>query len=155
LKERFLTAFNILIGKRKKLLDDCNIACDTLSDCTEIEKEIAERRWEMEVVSELSRKAIYNNANSAINQTEFTKRNDAYLERYQAAIESVDALETVRSERLGKALVLKSFIQDIKSQPRLIEEFYEKLWIISLDKVVVIDDERLAFHFKNGKVIET
>jgi Site-specific recombinases, DNA invertase Pin homologs len=155
LKERFLTAFNILIGKRKKLLDDCNLACDTLSDCTKIEKEIAERRREMEVVSELSRKAIYENANSAINQTVFTKRNNTYLERYRAAKERVDALEAIRSERLGKALMLKSFIQDIKSQPRLIEEFDEKLWSVSLDKVVVIDDERLAFHFKNGKVIET
>lgn len=35
-----------------------------------------------------------------------------------------------------------------------VEEFDEKLWIVSVDKVVVIDDERLAFHFKSGTVIE-
>jgi site-specific DNA recombinase len=154
LKERFLTAFNTLMSKRKKLLEDCNLAYDVLCNCTKIEKEIAEYRREVEVVSELSRKAIYENANSAINQTEFNKRNDAYLERYQTAKERVDALEAQRSERIGKALLLKSFIQDIKSRPRVVEEFDEKLWLVSIEKVVVINDERLAFHFKSGTVIE-
>jgi hypothetical protein len=63
-------------------------------------------------------------------------------------------LETQRTERHGKALVLKYFMQDIKTRVLVLVGFDEKLWLVSVDKVVVVDDDRLTFHFKDGTLVE-
>lgn len=154
LKDRFLTAFNSLMGNRKELLENCRLVTGTLCDCSEIEAEIAETRRELEVVSELSRKAIYENANLVIDQKEFNERNNAYLERFRIASERISELETHCSERRAKSILIKTFMQDIKTRPRVLEDFDEKLWTVSIGKVVVVNDDCLAFHFKDGSVIE-
>ena len=96
----------------------------------------AETRRELEVVSELSRKAVYENANSVIDQKQFYERNNAYLERFRIARERITELEARCSERRAKSLLINTFMQDIKTRPRVLEEFDEKMWTVSIDKVV-------------------
>lgn len=154
LKDRFLTAFNNLMSNREELLENCRLVISTLCDSSGIEAEITETRRELEVVSELSRKAIHENASSIIDQKVFNERNNAYLERFRIARERIAELETQCSERRAKSLLIKTFMQDIKTRPRVLEEFDEKLWMISIDKVVVINDGCLVFHFKDRSVIQ-
>jgi len=52
------------------LIEDCRLAQGVLCDTTAIDAELAELRSEIEVVTELSRKAIYENSRTAVNQTE-------------------------------------------------------------------------------------
>ena len=58
IKELFLLAFNKLMGDRDGLIEDCKLALSVLTGNEKIEKEIAEQMQELEVVAELSRKAI-------------------------------------------------------------------------------------------------
>jgi hypothetical protein len=82
IERRFFEAFNTLMGGREELLDNCRLARQTLCDCAAIDKEIAELRRESEVVSQLARKNIYENARTGINQDE----NTDYLQRYNYII---------------------------------------------------------------------
>ena len=85
IKHRFLTAFNILMGGRDELLASCRLAQEVLCDCSAIETELAELQREIEVVSELTKKSIYENARFAVNQDEFNERHSGYMERHQMA----------------------------------------------------------------------
>jgi hypothetical protein len=147
---RFLTAFNRLMEIRDGLIEDCRLAQGVLCDTTAIDTELTELRSEIDVVTELSRKAIYENARTAVNQTEWAKRNNSYLERHRKASERVDVLEAVKRERLGKAKIIESFIRDIEKRPLAITEFDDKLWLAVVDTATVSRDGTMAFKFRNG-----
>ena len=156
IKERFLTAttaFNHLMNDRDGLIEDCRLAQKVLCDTTAIDTELAELLREIEVVIELSRKAIYENARTAVNQTEWAERNNAYLDRHRRASEQVDELETAKRERLGKSKIIEGFIRDIENRPLAIAEFDEKLWLAVIDRVAVDRDGIMTFRFKNGSEV--
>ncbi|WP_253952850.1 hypothetical protein [Streptococcus parasuis] len=153
IKERFLAAFNQLMHNRDGLIEDCRLAQNVLCDTTAIDTELTELFREIEVVTELSRKAIYENTRLTVDQKEWTKRNNAYLERHHKASERVDELEAVKRERLGKGKIIEGFIKDIESRPLAIAEFDEKLWLAVIDQVTVNQDGAMIFRFKNGSEV--
>ena len=153
IKERFLTAFNQLMHDRDGLIEDCRLAQNVLCDTAAIDTELAELFREIEVVTELSRKAIYENARTAVDQTEWAERNNAYLERHREASERVDELETAKRERIGKGKILEGFIKDIENRPLAIDDFDEKLWLAVIDQMTVDRDGSMAFRFKNGSEV--
>lgn len=153
IKSRFLTAFNSLMSERDSLIEDCRLAQTVLCDTTAIDAELAELRSEIEVVTELSRKAIYENAHIAVNQSEWTERNNSYLDRHRRATGRVDELESAKRERLGKSKILEGFIKDIEHRPLAIAGFDEKLWLAVIDRVTIGRDGAMVFEFKNGTEI--
>ncbi len=152
-KARFLTAFNKLMANRDGLIEDCRLAQTAISDTIAIEAELAELLREIEVVTELSRKAIYENARTAQSQNAFNERNDGYLERHRKATERIDELETAKRERLAKGKTLDRFIADIEKRPLALTEFDETFWLTTVDRVTVGIDGEMAFRFRNGTEI--
>ena len=126
-----------------------SILCDTSA----IDAELVELLSEIDVVAELSRKAILENARSAVNQAEWSERNNAYLERNHKASEHVDELEATKRERLGKAKTIEVFIKDVESRPLVINEFSETLWLTVIDTATVTQDGTMTFMFKNGSEV--
>ena len=106
------------------------------------------------MVTELSKKAIYENARIPASQDEWSERNNSYLKRHRKATERVAELERLKRERQNKSLVLDTFIRNIESQPLVLEEFDEKLWAVAIEKVKVILDGMLVFSFKEGTEVE-
>ena len=154
LKTRFLGAFTKLMGSRDELIANIELAKTVLCDCHSLNIEIAELQNEMEIVAELSRKAIFENAHTAMDQEEFNARNDSYLLRHRLASEKITELENQRRERYSKALLLDRFISEIRSRPLVLSEFDVDLWTATIDSVTVTKDDKLIFEFKDGSKIE-
>lgn len=154
LKNRFLGAFTQLMGSRDELLSNIELAKTVLCDCDSLNIEVAELQREMEIVAELSLKAIFENAHTAMNQEEFNARNDNYLLRHKTASEKITELENLRRERYSKALLLERFISEISSRPLVLTEFDIDLWMSTIDSVTVAKDDKLIFKFKDGSEIE-
>jgi len=150
IKEKFIEVFNSFSEYREELIANCRLTQETLCDFSMIDAELDELHRELEVVAELSRKAIYENAHTAINQEEWNERNNCYLERHREASERVTELEDLKRERQSKSLVLEGFIQSLKSCGHTLEDFDERIWMAAIDKVVVQPDGKLAFWFKDG-----
>ena len=150
IKERFLTAWNSVSANRENLIADCRVAQETLGDCTGIDAEIADLQREVEVVTELSRKAIFENANNTVDQDEWHKRNNGYLERHRVATERIAELDATRRQRQNKARVLGTFIKSIADSPQIITEFDDRLWTAAVDCVTVQPDGGLLFRFRDG-----
>jgi DNA invertase Pin-like site-specific DNA recombinase len=153
IKEAFLIAFNTLMEGRDELLANCRIAQSVLCDTAAIDAELDELIQEIEVVSELSRKAIFENARTCVDQDEWSERHDSYLKRHRKATERVDELESLRRERQAKHLILETYIKEIESRPLAIDAFDERLWSASVDTVTVTKDGRMVFRFKDGTEI--
>lgn len=148
-KKKFLEAFNSLLEYREELISNCRLSQTVLCDYSDLASELDDLYRELEVVAELSRKAIYENAHIAINQSEWQERNNGYLERHQKATERIAELEDWKREKQSKNRMIESFIRNLESCD-ILKEFDECLWIAAIDKVVVNPDAGLTFHFKDG-----
>ncbi len=153
IKARFLAAFNKLMSNRNGLIEDCRLVQSVLCDTTAIDAELIELHRELEVVTALSRKAVLENARTAVNQIEWSERNNAYLERHHRVSEREDELEATKRERFGKAKLIEVFIKDIASRPLVINEFDETLWLTVIDTATVTQDGTITFRFKNGSEV--
>jgi site-specific DNA recombinase len=153
-KKKFIEAFNSISNSRDEIIANCQLVQNVLCDCTELDAKLTKLYREIEIVTELSRKAIYENAHVAINQEEWQERNNGYLERHRKALEQVARIEKLKRERQNKYLMLESFIKGIETRPLVMEEFDDKLWAVAIKKVRVMPDGRLAFSFKDDSEIE-
>jgi site-specific DNA recombinase len=140
----------MLIGNRDEILANCRLAQEVLCNCTEIDAELKGLQREIDVVAELLRKAVYENARIAQNQEEFNERNNRYWERHRIATERFNQLEEMKRERQAKSLSLGTFIRELESSPSVVEEFDERLWAVAVDTVTVTKDGKLHFRFKDG-----
>ena len=125
-----------------------------ICDYKAITTEIAELERDVEVTTELSRKAIFENARTAQDQAEFNERNNGYLERLQLAHERIEKLEKEKRRRQHKARILGTFIRSLESSPQALTEFDDKVWATSIDRVTVREDGKLIFRFMDGTEVE-
>lgn len=153
-KQKFLEAFNSILLYRDELISNCRLAQEALCDYANIDAEINELHREIEVVAELSRKAIYENAHTPINQAEWYERNNGYLERHRKASERVTELEGLKREQQSKSLLLESYIKNLNSHKEVLEEFDDRLWMAAIDTVIIQPEGQLRFRFKDGTEVE-
>jgi len=148
IKKQFLVAINELLGNRDEVIANCQLAKNVLCDCNEIYAKQEELRREIEVLADLSRKAINENAHVAQNQDEFIERTNGYLERHRFVNGRLAELEGVKRERINKRLVLDGFIKELRVRPLVIDEFDERLWMAAIDKVTVGVSGGMVFGFR-------
>jgi len=152
-KEKFIIAFNQMMVNRNGLIEDCRTVQATLCNITAINAELAELKYEIELVDELAHQAIQTNSREVIDQTEWTERNDVYLKRHDEATKRIEELEKLKASRISKSKTIEIFIRDIKKQKEVITDWDEILWAATVESVTVQVDGKLTFQFKNGSEV--
>ena len=127
--------------------------CDYLTDCTEIDHKRESLIEEMEVVSQLIRKLIQDNSSSAQDQNAYIEKYNGYTARYEAANSELAFLEQERLARQGRADAFMDFINAFKSTKNKLLGFDTTLWLLTIEKVKVMNDGNLIFIFQNGTEI--
>jgi len=88
---------------------------------------------------------FYLSAASAQNQDENLTRYNGYVERYDATKAKVEALERERTLRLVHADAFDAFIRTARDMGTVPAEFDDKLWLKTVDTVMVRSDGILVF----------
>jgi len=153
-KDAFVTAFNTVIDNRDALIEDGVIMQRTLTDCTELNTEIAATMDEQEVVTELIRKLITQNASDALDQSEYARRYAALMERFEAASEKLADLNKKKQARDDQACMIGGFLFELRERDEPLAEFDPYIWAVTLDVVTAYHDGRLVFKFRNGLEVE-
>ena len=153
IKRRFTDAFNELFAVKNDILRDCRTIRDMLSDCAEAEQKLKEAQENAEVIGELIRKYVQENASASIPQDEFSEHYAALTKRYKAAAAKVSDAERELVSRRERRSILQGFISGMAKQDEALTEFSEPLWNALIEKAVVNADGGLTFHFKDGTAI--
>ena len=154
IKQKFLIAYNLLMKNRDGVIGDCELIRLAVSDCTVLDAEIERLSEEIEVVAEMVKSCVKENASAAQSQEEYTKKYNALVKRYEKATKRVDELSAERTRKQDRDRELRLFIESIKEQPLVLEVWNERLWVGLLEKATVFHDGRMVFEFKNGTWIE-
>ena len=150
----FLTAFNQRLDNREAIFAAYDEALKELADTTALDAEAAALRQEQEVVVELMRRAVRENACAALDQAEYQERYDALDARCEAANARLGEIEAARTERRAKRANINRFLKTLARQADIVTEFEEELWYITLDRIEAFHDGRLRVVFRDGGAVE-
>lgn len=154
IKARFIVAFNKLSGNKENVIDDCRRMQELLTDYTELDTEISALTQETEVLIELTEKLVQENAHSEMDQEDYNKRYNGYVDRYNELRENLDDLEKKKHRRLRKASDIGSFMFELMEKEGVITEFDDGLFSAAVETITVWGDGGMTFKFKNGMEIE-
>lgn len=154
IKRLFLQAVANLTEAREVLMETCQMLLDEYLNTEKIDAECAALETELEIVSELTRKLIAENATTVIQQDEYNRRYDAMAQRYRDAEDRAQQLQRQKVTRRFQADVIESFMNEIRAfDDSLPVQYSDRLWLNLIDRVMVYEDGRLVFRFKNGTEI--
>ena len=148
-----MEAFNLLFTGKDEIIENCELIKRRFSDTAAVDAELAEIENEIEVVTELTRKCIEENAHQAQNQEEYQRQYDAYTERFESLQKRHSELICERTLLLSRADSFRLFIGILKKQPGAIAEFDDRLWQTTVKQVIIQSDGLFKFVFQNDSII--
>lgn len=154
IQQKFLLAYNQLMQNRDGVIADCTQMRQMISDCATLNAEIEKLTEEIDIVAEMVKACVKENASSAQSQEEYTKKYSSLVKRYEKTASRLDALSAERARKQDRDRELRLFIEATKQQPLVLEVWNERLWVGLLEEATVFHDGRMVFQFKNGTEIE-
>ena len=150
----FLKAYNILMGDRERIIEDCEEMREIVFNCTELEGKIATLNEEIDIIAGLVDQCVRENATSPQSQAEYADKYNRLVKRYEKAVEKLKAAQAERESKLERERELRIFISVLKEQPMVLEKWSDEIWISLIDIAQVMRDGSVIFTFKNGVSIE-
>ncbi|MCX7904158.1 MAG: recombinase family protein [Caloramator sp.] len=154
IKKAYVEVFNSLIENKEEILKGYEDIIKALTDTSKLDMESVKLQSELEIVTEMIRKCVEENAHRALKQEEYNEKYDALVKRYESIKEELERIEEKRLEQTAKKEKILEFIKELKQREDLITEFDEELWIGTVDKVVVNKEGKITFVFKDGMEVE-
>ena len=153
-RRAFITAYNQLMWDRRQIIADCELMRRALVDLDGLGAEIERQLEEMQVVAELVKAAVQENASTAQSQEVYLQKYEALTKRYEAAVTELDRLKEIRTmrERQDKSMAL--FIRTLKRQPEVLDAWNDTIWTVMIEKAIIHRNGKITFVFVNGREIK-
>ncbi|MDR1927517.1 MAG: recombinase family protein [Oscillospiraceae bacterium] len=150
IKAAFVEAFNQLVGGKEKYIAEYDAILPLIADTTALDKEAAKLGEERDVLMELIRKCVDDNARTAQDQEVYQEKFESLVARYEAVGARLEAIAEEQKERGARKSRICRFLDELRSADGLLAEFDEALWCALVDTVTVHKDGALKFTFKDG-----
>ena len=149
----FIQAYNQLMRNRSQVIRDCEEWRRILTDFTDLNAEIARQEEEAQIVAELVKAAVKENASSAQSQEAYTQKYEALTRRYEAAAAELDRLHGIRELKSQQDKQMALFIRTLKRQPNQMDSWNDTIWTVMVEKAIVHKDGSITFMFYNGRSV--
>lgn len=150
IRSGFLEAFNSILANKKQLLADYRTMHETMSDTSALDGEMKALLSQMEVVSELTRRCIEENASSAQSHDAFLEKYNNLVRQYETAKSRLEELQAEKARRKANAEAMDEFTKVLSEHSALLTEFDDRLWLTVIETVTVHRDKSLTFRFRSG-----
>ena len=122
-------------------------------DTTALEGELNELEAEINIAAELIEDCINENAHVALDQTEYQKRYDALVARFDKAKGRQTEVTDLIAERKARKHQIESYLKELRSREPL-TEFRETDWLAMVDYITVHSKDDIRVTFKDGTEIK-
>lgn len=153
-KKAFVEAFNSIIENNDELLANYVQIAEKAINTKAQEKECGKIDDECTAIEAGIEKLISENARSVIDQNEYNEKYSTYATRYNELQNRRQELNREIAMCRAKHNLMKAFIEELKVQNHLIEEFDEALWCATLNTMVIKSERDVVFQFKDGMELE-
>lgn len=146
----FIKAYNQMMRNRKQIIEDCELMRKKLTDFKSLDADIERQFEETQIVAELVKSAVKDNATTAQSQKAYLKKYEALTKRYETATAEMARLQNLRSIRSQKDKAMALYIRTLKKQPTVLNEWNDTLWTVMVEKAIVHRNSEITFMFYNG-----
>ena len=153
IKEVFITAFNQLIIEKNEIIANIELVQKTLFDTSSIIIEKNKTAEEIVAVAEMTQSCVTKNARIVQNQDEYQMHYDELVKQYDKLKERFDELNYEIEQKQAQNEKMRIFINTLRSQNTILNEFDGGLWS-SLVEFVRVDDTEFTVFFKDGTEIK-
>ena len=147
IKAAFVRAFNEMISNKNEIISNLRKSISIISDTSELEAQMSAAKDEMAFHADIIESLIAENARIAQEQTEYNKKYQLAMERYEAARSKYEAFAAQVAEEHRKQRAVETFIKNVRDLG-VITEFDEDLWGLLVDRVVVNGKDDIQVEFK-------
>ena len=152
-QQLFIKAYNQMMEKRTQIIVDCEAMRKELTDFKSLDADIERQLEETQVVAELVKAAVKENATTAQSQESYYKKYEALTKRYKAAAAELKRLQNLRTLRSQKDKSMALYIRTLKKQPEVLQEWNDTIWTVMVEKAIVHRNGGITFVFYNGTEI--
>ena len=155
IQNAFLSAANKLLATKTAVIANGREMQALLFDTTELEAEQAQLLEEAQVVSDMVQQAIQENARTALNQTEYQKRYDSLVQRFDRAKTRLEEVTAEIQEKQTASANMGTFLNAFEQMPDALADFSLESWHSMVDFATVYSIDDIRFTFKNGQEIKS
>jgi hypothetical protein len=153
MKAKFLEMFAIYFADRQATLDTLRYVKKTLTDTDFIDEDIADCEREMDLLTEMIRQTVMQNASATVSEEEYRRRYNDLTERFRAEEEKHKRLSSKRKQMATESVAIGGMLTELAELEAPPIEFDEKLWHAVVDRLTVYNDNRLVYSLKDGSEI--
>ena len=135
---------------RSRVIEDCGLMRRSLTDFATLDAKIAKEQEETELITELVKTVVKENASTPQSQAEYLKKYDSLNKRYEATVASLEKLKAERALRQKQNNAMALFIQTLKKNPLVVNKRDNIIWTVLVEKGVVHRDGSITFVLYNG-----
>lgn len=150
----FITAYNQLMQNRKEIVSDCESMRKLLTDFTSLDAEIDRQMEETQVVAELVKAAVKENASTAQSQEAYLKKYESLAARYETAAKELERLQAERTRLSQQDKAMSLFIRTLKRQSERMDTWDDTILTVMVKKAIVHKDGSITVIFYNGTEIK-
>ena len=150
----FIKAYNRMMENREQIIKDCETIRRVLTDFAALDTEIERQLEETQVVAELVKAAVKENASTAQSQEAYLKKYEALTERYEKAAAELERLQNLRTTQSQRDKAMSLYIRTLKKQPVVLREWSDTIWTVMVEKAIVHRNGEITFVFKNGTEVK-
>ena len=125
----------------------------TLTDFKSLDVEIEQRSSELQVVAELVKALVKENASTVQSQETYLKRYEELTKRYEKARSELERLQDERVRRSQQDNAMALYIRTLKKQPTVLTEWNNAIWTVMVEKAIIHRDKSITFVFHNGSKV--
>jgi DNA invertase Pin-like site-specific DNA recombinase len=153
LKSIFAKAWNHILADKDNYIAEYEALLTEMTDIAAFDKQTAVLMAECSEASALAQETLAQNAARAQNQSEYQKRYDALITRYDAAKAKLGALAKDKQEYIARKEKIRHFLKILRCEKQLFIEFDERLWRETVVSVTIRSLEDITVLFKSGTEI--
>ncbi|HGA1221357.1 TPA: recombinase family protein, partial [Streptococcus suis] len=145
----FISAVNQVLDNRIEVIDNLYVLL-SIGNLEVIDEQIKVLETEAEVVSQLVANLVSENAIIRQDQDKYLKNYNQLTSKYEGIVQDIESLELQRMQKSKRNKELQDFIGTLEKLGKVLTDFDELLWESLVESVMINEDKRAKFKFKNG-----
>ena len=121
-----------------------------LTDFKSLDADIERQLEKTQIVAELIKAAVKENAATAQSQKAYLEKYEALTQRYETAAAELELLQNLRTLRSQKDKAMALYIRTLKKRPIVLSEWNDTIWTVMVEKAIVHRNSEITFVFYNG-----
>ena len=149
----FIKAFNQLIDNKDDIIETLQAFAETEFDSSPVEDDLTLVDGEFNMIVDVLRAYIDENAQNAMDQTEYQRKFEVYAKKFEELKNKKAVLEEKLAMQRAQKAKIMLFTTSLGEQTDILTEFNCDMWYSLADYVRVIDSNNIEVHFKGGNTV--